>query len=1144
MKISDNPIKKSLRDIIVSEENVYNAIYCMESYVFEKGLLDENDLELYNALHDKFNFNIITNVIEECQQKLHAILSNNMELFDVQVYFKIKKFEKGETSQDDQIRYRPIHTAKLVDQICMVCMLLPLMFDDRSGKRKRSELTKMIPHDFYGNIPSESVEILFMPWINQYKQYTDNIIEHCKQYRKNHKYKTEITLDLKNFFPSISPYFIFEYITQKLQYVLTEEDKKTLEIVLTKLLVFKINARNLEGWESQYYGKEISKTISAYYSRGIAQGLPQSYFFGNLCMIEIRKKILAHDDFKQCDSFFYVDDSVIYIGQDYDLARFNKTIDDLNSAIKTIGADNNYHEIRQIIKSILGEGYVTFQEGLDTTIEFHPNGKSEFCRIEEAGMSIAGLEPLMRNASMAASIYSNVDEIEDIYSKDKLEKVSELIDAEILRLKSKISENKTVNQDSTVDTNYESRLKLIKRYNRFYLYRLRLLERRLSDEISKSDIEAFKQRFNISCFQGKCKFSECLNNIREAWFEKYDEEIFQTEARMFLSLLRLTDAERLKDCLVCFERNLVNGFCGNPDYLFFGKDFNAAYELKKLGCNTYYTISKRVKELISPVRSFSTIRQKNNFEKFVKDLQNKRSSIKTIVTNDKDKQFLPSFTNFVFKNSEEYVRIILNAYYSVQNDIDPSNAHTFTKTTSRGLHYTELRILSRLRNKNFCLDELIRALQDIDATNLDNKMSIDMGLLEVIHVFISKVKNPEWIDNIILTHRVVKGLWYNGSKFMNSYTLHNEEHAVTLIKAVVRLIKAIDYLNIKQVDYYILFLACYLHDVSMVIHPNINSFCNGDHESLAIISEFIVNAHNLFSNSSTEVSISETMSPEVKFKRVGQFMVSQFEAIYNYFSNNIRKTHPKESAKKIREWNTSVLKHLTPLLLTHVARVSESHGYDADEVYGRSSDAKDSLISEKYSMILIRLADLMDVANDRINYNLLRQNVSHMNPLSQFHWISHLITDEIQISPTFELDDKTDEQIENRKIIERLNFNLFVNVKFLESTKKGCDVCRLRSNLDSRIVTLPPEYSDCEGLMLAMFGDPEHSGKEDICPILCKWIVKKHEWFINELVSLNSYLNAVNDRWFKTEIRFNIIYRDDYQLDKDLYDAVCAFINP
>lgn len=97
MKKSDNIIKKSLRDIIVSEENIYNAIYCMESYVFEKGLLDKDDLALYSTLHDKFNFNKIKVIIERCQQKLHAILANPKELFDVQVYFKIKKFEKGET---------------------------------------------------------------------------------------------------------------------------------------------------------------------------------------------------------------------------------------------------------------------------------------------------------------------------------------------------------------------------------------------------------------------------------------------------------------------------------------------------------------------------------------------------------------------------------------------------------------------------------------------------------------------------------------------------------------------------------------------------------------------------------------------------------------------------------------------------------------------------------------------------------------------------------------------------------------------------------------------------------------------------------------------------------------------------------------
>lgn len=32
--------KQSLLDKIISDRNIYNAIYCMESYIFEKGLLD------------------------------------------------------------------------------------------------------------------------------------------------------------------------------------------------------------------------------------------------------------------------------------------------------------------------------------------------------------------------------------------------------------------------------------------------------------------------------------------------------------------------------------------------------------------------------------------------------------------------------------------------------------------------------------------------------------------------------------------------------------------------------------------------------------------------------------------------------------------------------------------------------------------------------------------------------------------------------------------------------------------------------------------------------------------------------------------------------------------------------------------------
>jgi len=101
-------------------------------------------------------------------------------------------------------------------------------------------------------------------------------------------------------------------------------------------------------------------------------------------------------------------------------------------------------------------------------------------------------------------------------------------------------------------------------------------------------------------------------------------------------------------------------------------------------------------------------------------------------------------------------------------------------------------------------------------------------------LFRVQVKRPEWVDDLIITHRLIKGLWYNGSKFLNSYTVHNEEHAVTLINKLLEVINWIDYFALKDVDYYILFLACYLHDISMVIHPDLGglSFARGKNEIL------------------------------------------------------------------------------------------------------------------------------------------------------------------------------------------------------------------------------------------------------------------------------------------------------------------------
>ena len=124
-------------------------------------------LELYYALADKHNINLISKVIKCCHQQLEWVLSDKKNLFDVTVYFKIKKYE------ENKLDFRPMHTARLIDLICMVSILNCLMFDDDldKGVRKLSDLSKLLPHNFYGNIPSTNVQFLFHKWQTKYKEY-------------------------------------------------------------------------------------------------------------------------------------------------------------------------------------------------------------------------------------------------------------------------------------------------------------------------------------------------------------------------------------------------------------------------------------------------------------------------------------------------------------------------------------------------------------------------------------------------------------------------------------------------------------------------------------------------------------------------------------------------------------------------------------------------------------------------------------------------------------------------------------------------------------------------------------------------------------------------------------------------------------
>ena len=139
--------KPKLIDKILDERNIFNSIFCMESYVFDKGLLDtekpvlpfdedgvvsdpiaNNDLELFYALADKHNVGLIEKVIGCCQQKMKWLFADKERLFDATVYFKLKNYDEG------KLKFRPMHTARLIDLICMVSIMNCLMFDDDFDK--------------------------------------------------------------------------------------------------------------------------------------------------------------------------------------------------------------------------------------------------------------------------------------------------------------------------------------------------------------------------------------------------------------------------------------------------------------------------------------------------------------------------------------------------------------------------------------------------------------------------------------------------------------------------------------------------------------------------------------------------------------------------------------------------------------------------------------------------------------------------------------------------------------------------------------------------------------------------------------------------------------------------------------------------
>ena len=202
----------TIQERLFSEQNIYLALYSVESYILNKELLSCPDKVELRKLRDKFDEKNIKVWVERIHERLRQVIDGDEHLV-AKVYFKPKKYD----DKNDKVEFRPLHSASLLDQITSVAMLNVLIYDLRDGdKMSMSNLSRLIPHNFYGNRVAYEPERLFKPWQEQYKKYTSKVNECFVNYHKNGKYKWEISLDLENFFPSINPVCLYNYIVEKI----------------------------------------------------------------------------------------------------------------------------------------------------------------------------------------------------------------------------------------------------------------------------------------------------------------------------------------------------------------------------------------------------------------------------------------------------------------------------------------------------------------------------------------------------------------------------------------------------------------------------------------------------------------------------------------------------------------------------------------------------------------------------------------------------------------------------------------------------------------------------------------------------------------------------------------------------------------
>lgn len=1084
MKNKDLCIRKRL----FSKQNIYLALYSVESYIFNRGLLEKEDKEELIRLRDKFDEKNIEKWIAKIEERLCQLIDDAYYL-KAKVFFKPKKYD----DKSDKIVFRPLHSSSLLDQITVVAMLNILIYDfDADNALYMSNLSRLIPHNFYGNRIAYEPEKLFKPWHKQYKKYTCKANDYYKKFRKSGEYKWEVNLDLENFFPSINPVCLYNYIVQLIPVKYNEDDKSILCKILEKLIFVEIEEMNKDDLE-KYLGDK--KYEQCKYAIGLPQGLPQSYFLANLFMVKmekIYKKILPGE------MIFYVDDSAIFTNAIKNIDDFWKKIETINQNISK-WMDELYNQTDGHISSEIRSCVAEYIDLYGITIH-QPGDKSTISDIANSKMGEEYIHCIGRETSKTAfDINTSFSDEEGKVLLNKTECILKAINSELEKIEFEL---KDIKLSKDARSYKESDKKKLIRYKKFFKYRNKDLRYR-----EESDTQLLQKELlnDLNFLDDETHRKENLTEF----FGLYNEDTLESAIGFVLKAMKETgeDSSLLIEKIIILNRLLFGKDNKHSSFLYVVyRDYIEQCNYETLEISKYTTLKKIVKQMTYYVRKKTDSIKLKLIHDEMKEITSV-NTLRRILGNS-----LCDIANLVITNSCEMQRQCINALLSGLMQIEVSDDVVLQKNNNRKITYSELRTLIFLRNNKFTLVDFEKNKDDFFQT--DYQCAIDYSIFQVLGIFRTFVNIPGNVDILILVHKYICDIWKNGSKHLYFYTLHNQEHAVDLIQNSLKIIRAIDYIDISKNDYYVLFIACYLHDISMVTIPDLNSIHSGGFESNKIYSDFVKSIRKEIDNSN------------LAKRPVKKLLKEYYMKVDSFYERLVRDSHAHNSAVEIRDRHE--LNFIDGALREIVADVSEAHGYNVNDVYKAKSTASSKLWSHKFTKIILRLADLLDMSNYRVSALVLNHNLDSMGETSRFHWLSHLVTTGYEIETDYYLNgNKMGNFMEKNSIIE--NIILKVDVELPQLTHEnsyGCKMMKLET-IDNNKMEL-------------RCGEKCTSSE---CNFLCKWFVQKNHYLFLELASLKEYLESLSDNFFKPEINVVVNLSDKNRLTSKQFTLLKEYVD-